>query len=147
MSWKTIVEHRSSSQIVIYIRFWFLPQLAVLLLVSMQSALVADNESQSAGARMFATKIRPLLTEKCLACHGAKPNDIKSSFDLRTRETALRGGESGDPAIVPGKPEESTLYKAVRWDGLEMPPKKNDRLTKEQVELIRQWIAAGAPWA
>jgi mono/diheme cytochrome c family protein len=109
--------------------------------------LVAANPTRVDGESLFATKIRPLLAEKCLACHGAKPVDIKSSFDLRTRESALRGGESGDPAIVPGEPEKSLLYRAVRWDGIEMPPKKNDRLTKEQIELIRQWIAAGAPWA
>ena len=36
--------------------------------------------------------------------------------------------------------------RAVIWDGLEMPPKENDRLTKQETEYIRQWIAAGAPW-
>jgi hypothetical protein len=87
------------------------------------------------------------LVAKCLPCHGAKPDDIKSGFDMRSRETALRGGESGEPAIVPGQPEESPLYRAVRWDGLEMPPKENDRLTPDQIELVRQWIAADAPWA
>src|SRR6185436_18135526 len=73
-------------------------------------------------------------------------DEIKGEFDLRSRKTALRGGESGEPAIVPGKPDASPLYQAVRWDGLEMPPKENDRLTGEQIELIRQWIAIGAPW-
>jgi mono/diheme cytochrome c family protein len=109
--------------------------------------LIAIEPVKLDGEQLFATKIRPLFVEKCLACHGAKPDDIKSSFDLRTRESALRGGESGDLAIVLGKPEKSLLYQAVRWDGLEMPPKKNDRLTGEQIELIRQWIVAGAPWA
>lgn len=109
--------------------------------------LVAAEPLGPTGERLLAAKAGQILAEKCLACHGAKPNDIKSSFDLRTRESALRGGESGDPAIVPGKPDESQVYQAVRWVGLEMPPKKNDRLTREQIELIRQWIAAGAPWA
>jgi mono/diheme cytochrome c family protein len=108
--------------------------------------LWADVPSKLAGERLFVEKIRPLLAEKCLACHGRDPDDIKSSFDLRTRETAIRGGESSEPAIVPGKPDESPLYRAVRRDGLEMPPKANDRLTSEEIEFIRQWIAAGAPW-
>lgn len=108
--------------------------------------LVAAEPAELDGRRLFVTKIRPIFAEKCLACHGAKADDIKNSFDLRTRESAIRGGESGEPAIVPGEPEKSPLYQAVRWDGLEMPPKKNDRLTSEQIDLIRQWIAAGAPW-
>ncbi len=108
--------------------------------------IVAAEPTETDGQQLFATKIRPIFAEKCLACHGAKADDIKSSFDLRTRESALRGGESGEPAIVPGVPEKSLLYQAVRWDGLEMPPKKNDRLAVEQVDLIRQWIVAGAPW-
>lgn len=106
----------------------------------------AGEPAKIDGERLFVTKVWPLLAEKCLTCHGGKPDDVKGEFDLRTRETALRGGESGEAAIVPGKPGESPLYQAVRWDGLEMPPKKNDRLTSEQVETLRQWIAAGAPW-
>jgi mono/diheme cytochrome c family protein len=109
--------------------------------------VLAETPKTIDGYRMFATKIGPLLAEKCLACHGGKPTDIKSAFDLRTRDSALRGGESGEPAIVPGKPEKSLLYQAVQWDGLEMPPKKNDRLTRDEIELIRQWIEAGAPWS
>ena len=108
--------------------------------------LIPAEPAKLDGQRLFVTKIRPIFAEKCLACHGAKVDDIKSSFDLRTRESALRGGESGEPAITPGEPKKSLLYQAVRWDGLEMPPKKNDRLNSTQIELIRQWIAAGAPW-
>ena len=109
------------------------------------SPLWAAELTKAAGERLFVEQVRPLLTEKCLACHGGKPDDIKSAYDLRTRESALRGGESGKPAIVPGNPDTSPLYKAVRWDGLEMPPKENDRLTAQQIESLRQWIAAGAP--
>jgi hypothetical protein len=121
------------------------------LLVAMAAGLAASplwaaETAKLTAERLFVEQVRPLLAEKCLACHGGKPDDIKSGFDLRTRESALRGGESGEPAIVPGDPEASRLYKAVRWDGLEMPPKKNDRLTREQIETLRQWIAGGAPW-
>ncbi len=56
------------------------------------------------------------------------------------RESVIRGGESDEPAIVPGDPDASPFYAAVIWDGLEMPPKENDRLTEEQT----QWIAAGS---
>jgi hypothetical protein len=118
--------------------------LATAYFAAMQ--LAAAELTKPEAERLFAANIRPLLAEKCLACHGGKPDEIKGEFDLRTRATALRGGESGEPAIIPGNPDDSPLYQAIRWDGLEMPPKENDRLTSEQIELIRQWIAAGAPW-
>ena len=126
-----------------WVNFWLLAT-ATALFAAMP--LDAAEPARLDGQRLFVTEIRPLFAEKCLACHGTKADDIKSSFDLRTRESTLRGGESGEPAIVPGKPEQSLLYQAVRWDGLEMPPKKNDRLSSEQIDLIRQWITAGAPW-
>ena len=46
--------------------------------------------------RHFAGKVLPLLKEKCFACHGDDPKKIKGKFDLRTRESLMRGGESGD---------------------------------------------------
>ena len=97
-------------------------------------------------AKQFTLKVLPLLKQKCFACHGEKPDDVKGDFDVRSRAGLLKGGESGEPSIVPGKPDQSLLFKAVRWDELEMPPKENDRLTKQQVEIIRTWIDAGAPW-
>ena len=48
--------------------------------------------------------------------------------------------------IILGNPLESPFYQAVIWDGIEMPPKENDRLTDQQVESVKRWIAAGAPW-
>ena len=96
--------------------------------------------------RLFALKVLPLLKTKCFACHGDDAKDVKGELDVRSREALLRGGESEEPALVPGKPDESPLYLAVIWDGLEMPPKENDRLTNDQTEIVRRWIAAGAPW-
>ena len=58
----------------------------------------------------------------------------------------IKGGESEEPAIISGNPDESPLYQAVMWDGLEMPPKENDRLTDEQTQWVRRWIEVGAPW-
>jgi hypothetical protein len=106
-----------------------------------------EVDDQRAGEQLYLTKVRPLLAAKCLACHGGDPQKIESGLDLRTRESALRGGESGEPAIVPGSPAESRLLKAVRWDGLEMPPKENDRLKPKEIALLHEWIAIGAPWS
>jgi mono/diheme cytochrome c family protein len=103
--------------------------------------------AQAADAPAFA-EVRAIFAAKCLACHGNDPQDLKGDFDLRTRETAVKGGESGEPAIVPSQPDKSPLYRAVTWedDALQMPPKENDRLSVEQIAVIRRWIAAGAKW-
>lgn len=94
----------------------------------------------------FVRDVLPVLQEKCLACHGGAPDDLKGGYDLRTREASLAGGESGEPAIVPGDADHSPFYLAVRWEGLEMPPKENDRLSDEQVAAIKAWIDGGAVW-
>ena len=76
------------------------------------------------------------------------PQRIKGGLNLMTREQMLVGGENSDKVLVPGNAEESDLYIAVTWEDpdLEMPPKENDRLTSEQISLVKRWIDAGAPW-
>ncbi|MDA1231479.1 MAG: hypothetical protein O2856_11945 [Planctomycetota bacterium] len=105
-------------------------------------SLFADESAE----RDFTLKVLPLLQQKCLGCHGGDQNDVKGEYSVVDRENLLKGGESGDPAIVPGKPDESTLYSAISWKELEMPPKENDRLTVEQIAIVRRWIEGGAPW-
>jgi hypothetical protein len=97
--------------------------------------------------RLFVERILPLLKDKCFACH-ADDKKLRGGLDLRTRAGMLAGGDSGQPALVPGQPEKSPLYYSVtrRHKDLVMPPKENDRLSAEQVEWLRQWLTAGAPW-
>ncbi len=106
----------------------------------------AQPNNAQGEARHFTLKVLPLLKEKCFGCHGADPEDIKGDYDVRSREAVLKGGESEEVAIIAGKPEESPFYQAVIWEGLEMPPKQNDRLTREQTEWIHRWIKNGATW-
>lgn len=122
--------------------------LLVALLLLPSSVRSAEKPLSKAEAeRAFTLKILPLLKQKCLGCHGEKPDRLRGDYDVRTREALLKGGESEKAAIVPGHPEKSPLYQAIQWkNDLEMPPKENDRLDKEQIELIRRWIIAGAPW-
>jgi mono/diheme cytochrome c family protein len=112
-----------------------------LALVGRSSAL-----AEEVAERLFTLKVYPLLERKCVACHGQNPDGLKGEFDIRSRESILRGGESDEPALVPGKPDESLMMRAVRWESIEMPPKKNDRLTTTEIEHVGRWIAAGAPW-
>lgn len=118
--------------------------LTFLIAAGMTEA-VADEK----GEMLFVRRINPLFQEKCLACHGNDEAKIKGELDLRTLAALLKGGESGKPSLVPGKPEESPLYLAVtrRHDDWEaMPPKEADKLHAEQVTWIKDWIAGGAPW-
>jgi len=106
----------------------------------------AAHASPTEAERLFTLRVLPLLKEKCFGCHGNDPKDVRGGYDARSRAGLLKGGESEEPSIVPGKPADSPLYQAVLWEGMEMPPKENDRLTKRETEIIRKWIAAGAPW-
>jgi hypothetical protein len=85
------------------------------------SLALADESAQ----RHFAQKVLPLFKEKCLACHGDDTEKIKGGLDMRTRDALLKGGDSGEPSIVPGKPDDSPLMAAVRRvdDDSAMPPK------------------------
>ncbi len=103
----------------------------------------------SEAEQLFVRRIVPLLNEKCLACHGRDGEKIKGGLDLRSPGAVLKGGDSGLPGLVAGKPEESPLYLAATrghedWEA--MPPKEADQLYAEQLGWIRDWIAGGAPW-
>ena len=107
----------------------------------------SDRNDEIAGMeRLFALEVLPILKSKCFACHGDNPDDIKGELDMTSLEGLLRGGESGDPAMVIGNLDESPMIEAIRWDGLEMPPKENDRLSDEQIEMVELWVANGAAW-
>ena len=103
----------------------------------------------SEGEKLFALKVKPLLAEKCLACHGENPEELGGELDLRTRAALLRGGESfGDEVVLLNHGKASILFRVVAHaeDGFEMPPKLADRLSEEQTRWLRDWIDAGAPW-
>ncbi len=121
--------------------------IALALLVG--SCLVnAENPPPVNAGRDFTLKVLPLLKAKCFTCHGDDPKKIKGELNMLSREGLLKGGEESDKVLVPGKADASSMFVAMTWadSDLEMPPKENDRLTKEQIELVRAWIDAGAPW-
>lgn len=105
-----------------------------------------DNSSATRGEELFAHRVLPIFREKCFACHGDDPDDIRGAFRMLTREDLLQGGDSGEAAIVPGNPDDSPLVQAIRWESYEMPPKENDRLTDDQIANVEQWVRLGAPW-
>ena len=92
----------------------------------------------------FSKEIKPIFEASCIKCHGRGKD--KGGFRLDTRETTLKGGDSG-PAVLPGKSAESLLIALVQGvDPDNVMPKKGSRLTPEQIGLLRAWIDQGAPW-
>ena len=89
----------------------------------------------------FESKVRPLLLARCVGCHG--PEKSRGGLRLDSRAGWAAGGDSG-PAVVPGKPDESLLIKAVRYldKDLQMPP--NKALTPQEVEVLTRWVKDGA---
>ncbi len=110
--------------------------LSIWLIVA-GSVLADDREV------VFRESIEPLLKAKCISCHGLEKQE--GGLRLDSRERALQGGENG-PAFVAGKPGESLLIRAVKFDDpdLQMPPK--DQLSAAQVAALTQWIEQGAIW-
>jgi len=100
-----------------------------------------EAKAESDRARFFEQKVRPLLVANCYSCHG--PEKQKGGLRLDSREAVLKGGETG-AAVEPGKPEESPLVAAVRYEDLEMPP--TGRLEPEQVAVLTHWVEQGAFW-
>ena len=119
-----------------------------LLGLAIVCALPAAAAAEPDAARLFAREVRPALAAKCFACHGQDPALTLGGLDLTTREGLLRGGKSGRPGIAPGDAAASAVVEAVSRANpkLQMPPKENDRLTERQIQSIRRWIDAGAPW-
>src|SRR5215510_15000339 len=104
-------------------------------------AIVPVLLSQSAPSS-FQLDVAPLLAQKCLTCHG--PAQQMSGLNLSSGASMLKGGQSG-PAVVPGKSEESHLYRRIT--GREQPAMPlGGKLTDSEIGMLKAWIDSGAQW-
>src|SRR5579872_4218377 len=110
--------------------------------VARSAPMASESHPTKSGAEVFEKKVRPILVRHCYECHSGDPKKAKSRLVLDTREGLRKGGESG-PVIVPGHPDESPLIEAVRYEGLEMPPK--EQLPDELIDILVEWVQMGAP--
>ena len=118
---------------------YFLQRLGVILIISCSWA---NLQAQAIDHNFFEKKVRPVLAQHCLSCHG--PEKQKSGLRLDSISALLAGGESG-PAIVRGKPDESLICQVIeKGEPYAMPPK--GKLAKDEILAIRAWVKAGAPW-
>src|SRR5437660_722186 len=88
-----------------------------------QESKPAKKELSQAELDFFEKKIRPVLADNCYGCHSAQAKKPKGGLMLDSRAGMLKGGASGQPAIVPGAVEKSLLIKAIRYSDakLQMP--------------------------
>lgn len=109
-------------------------------------AAIATSLTAADDAGLWTAKVQPLLTERCISCHG--PQKQKHGLRVDSLEALLKGGKDYGPAVIAGKPDESPLIKVCllpRDDEMAMPPKaKGEALTAEQIAVLKAWIAAGA---
>ncbi|QEH34843.1 Planctomycete cytochrome C [Aquisphaera giovannonii] len=115
--------------------FWALAAVMALGGVGMA---VADD-----GTDYFEAKVRPVLVEHCYGCHSSRAKAVKGGLRLDSAEGVRKGGSAG-PAVVAGKPEESPIVQAVRYDdeATKMPPR--GKLPAPAIEAIERWVASGA---
>ncbi|MCP4849992.1 MAG: DUF1549 domain-containing protein [Verrucomicrobiaceae bacterium] len=103
-----------------------------------------------AGAVSFNKDVRPILADRCFACHGPDSSARKAGLRLDREEFAKAALAGSDMIpVVPGKPDESGILTRITSDDREEvmpPPESKSKLTTREIGVIREWIADGAKW-
>jgi len=98
----------------------------------------------------YSLHVRPILAARCLVCHGPDEGSRQAGLRLDNRSSAITPAESGTPSIVPGEADKSPLInRIVSTDAdVRMPPADSGPpLSRQEISILRQWIAAGAPYS
>ena len=100
--------------------------------------------AQTPGDKLFIEKVQPVFSANCYGCHSSRLSSPKSGLILDTKAGLQKGGDLGQD-VVPGKPDESRLLRALRYNdpNLQMPP--TGKLPDSAIAVVEQWILAGAP--
>ena len=120
-----------------------------LFLLTSILASITPCAFASAGDIDFQKQIQPILAEHCSQCHGVDQAAREGGLRVDTREGILTGGDSGNPAVVPGKSSESELVRRILSsdpDTVMPPPQHDNPLSPDETELLRQWIDGGAEY-
>ena len=113
--------------------------------ISAQQAVASrlDNAAQHArdmaeGLKLFSEKVRPVLTERCLVCHGG--GQTLGNFDLSNRAALIASGNLGESAAS------SRLLKLIRHEEEPYMPFQQAKMPDEAVDAIARWVDLGAPY-
>ena len=115
--------------------------MSLLLIATSACALSATEDATD----YFEEHIRPILVKRCYECHSA--SEASGGLRLDLREGWQKGGDAG-AAIVPGKPEESLLVRAIQYRDkkLKMPPDDGGgKLPFAEIAKLINWVRIGAP--
>ncbi|MDB4472188.1 DUF1549 domain-containing protein, partial [Akkermansiaceae bacterium] len=118
---------------------------ALCVVLILGSALILNGSE----VLSFNQDIRPILSDKCFACHGMDEDSREAKLRLDTPEGAFRKKRRGKSALVAGKPDESESWlRIISNDEDEMmpPPDSHKALSDEEKELIKRWIEEGASY-
>jgi len=113
-----------------------------ILVLAVSLSWAQESNSRPAVA-LFSEHVRPVLEKRCLPCHGGAAK--RSGFDLSTRESLLRGGDRG-PAVIPGDPKGSMLYRLIGHEQEPHMPHQAAKLAEPLIGEIAEWIKGGAPY-
>ena len=120
---------------------------AIQFLIALTSALVGLAAPGPKADVDFGRDVLPILSENCFHCHGPDEKTREAKLRLDTKDSLLR---TQKPIVLPGKATQSELFKRLVTkdsDDLMPPPKSKKTLTPAQIETVRRWIDAGAPYA
>ena len=123
-----------------------LRQVSTVLILIWVGALGTSASAQQPARNdidYFEQYIRPVLSEHCYECHSAKASTLSGGLRLDTSDGWMRGGDSG-PSVVAGRPDESLLMRALRYDEDVSPMPPSSPLDAQMVSRIARWIKRGA---
>lgn len=118
--------------------------LTACLLGLVNSSPAKASEPTPAALAYFESEVRPILVEKCYACHSQRAGKQEGGLSLDRAEGWLSGGDRG-ASLVPGDPEASLIIQAIRYadPDLKMPP--TAKLSDASVATLERWVQLGAP--
>lgn len=110
-----------------------------------ESAKPEAAKLAAADVTFFENQVRPILVAKCYECHSQESKILQGGLLLDSKPGWLKGGDTG-AAIMPGKPDESLLVRAVRYakdEHVQMPPK--GKMSDAEIGVLAEWVRRGAP--
>ena len=122
----------------------YITLLCLVFQLLLPAYLIADDTVD------FNLDVRPILSNKCILCHGPDPEGVQAGLRLDIRDAAIKELESGSTAIVPGKPDQSELIARVlsEDEDVRMPPADHGaRLDAREVDILSRWVQQGAKYA
>ena len=116
----------------------------LLLKIGIAAIALATLQTTIAQKVDFERDVQPILEENCLHCHGG--DEQESGFRVDSRLALLKGGDYGEPGIVPGDTSKGLMIGAIEHteEGLEMP--LDGKLSDESIAIIKRWVEQGAVW-